>query len=544
MSSMDSDHGHKRFCTLLHVLVSPGPMKLFVHRYAIRYALRFPRQRKLNDFVKSELQRLSSRLDATDARIQRLISGEAPANPKQFMESARGLFKSEDLHSQTSEPPKDSGTGPRPAVRFAPGAAGRRPAQPEPRLPMSRRGSAPALQTGNAWKMGPDHLEVKAQELHKACQKAPPQDVWTEPSEGITSTVLDHAEEALRRCFGKTKEGQRYANNPLLGLNAIFKRLDQNHSGKVDRTEFLQLCSILDFNGSTDLMNALFSRYDLDRSKYLSIDEFGRMLFKLDGDPHGKALSTIAKMREALALRAGGFETLKAMANQFRIMDHDKSGELTKEEFMTALDVFFNCFNLRFNAAEKLSLFSTFDRDGSGTVSYDEFIRGVRGEMNDFRLEWVNKAFSVLDKDGSGVVTTAEMSQTYDVSANPAVQSGKVTPQQAIAQFMKHFDQNSDGQITREEFTENYEWVSASIDSDDYFELMMRNAWHIAGGEGWSANTSNLRVLVKHTRSPDEVVCVLNDLGLPRDPALRTMEVVKRLKSQGVMDIAKIEFCG
>ena len=59
--------------------------------------------------------------------------------------------------------------------------------------------------------------------------------------------------------------GQRYANNPLLGLNAIFKRLDQNHSGKVDHNEFLQLCSILDFNGSVDLMNALFNRYDLDR---------------------------------------------------------------------------------------------------------------------------------------------------------------------------------------------------------------------------------------------------------------------------------------
>lgn len=40
-------------------------------------------------------------------------------------------------------------------------------------------------------------------------------------------------------------------------------------------------------------------------------------------NPAGKALSTIAKMREALALRAGGFETLKAMANQFRIMDHE-----------------------------------------------------------------------------------------------------------------------------------------------------------------------------------------------------------------------------
>jgi hypothetical protein len=27
---------------------------------------------------------------------------------------------------------------------------------------------------------------------------------------------------------------------------------------------------------------------------------------------------------------------------------------------------------------------------------------------------------------------------------------------------------------------------------------MIRNAWHIEGGEGWAANTSNLRVLVTH----------------------------------------------
>ena len=47
------------------------------------------RQRKLDDFIKSELHRLSSRLDATDVRIQRLISGEAPANPKQFVDAGR-----------------------------------------------------------------------------------------------------------------------------------------------------------------------------------------------------------------------------------------------------------------------------------------------------------------------------------------------------------------------------------------------------------------------------------------------------------------------
>lgn len=48
------------------------------------------------------------------------------------------------------------------------------------------------------------------------------------------------------------------------------------------------------------------------------------------------------------------------------------------------------------------------------------------------------------------------------------------------------------------EFCSYYSNISASIDDDDYFELMMRNAWHISGGEGWCANTSNRRVLVTH----------------------------------------------
>lgn len=45
------------------------------------------RQRKLDDFIKSELQRLNSRPDATDVRIQRLIGGEVPTNPKQFLDT-------------------------------------------------------------------------------------------------------------------------------------------------------------------------------------------------------------------------------------------------------------------------------------------------------------------------------------------------------------------------------------------------------------------------------------------------------------------------
>lgn len=36
-----------------------------------------------------------------------------------------------------------------------------------------------------------------------------------------------------------------------------------------------------------------------------------------------------------------------------------------------------------------------------------------------------------------------------------------------------------DGRITLPEFEEYYSFISASIDRDDYFELMMNNAWRM-----------------------------------------------------------------
>lgn len=67
-------------------------------------------------------------------------------------------------------------------------------------------------------------------------------------------------------------------------------------------------------------------------------------------------------------------------------------------------------------------------------------------------------------------------------------------------EFLDTFDgAEKDGKVTVKEFCKYYANLSSSIDEDDYFELMMRNAWHISGGEGWCANTTCRRVLVTHT---------------------------------------------
>jgi hypothetical protein len=63
------------------------------------------------------------------------------------------------------------------------------------------------------------------------------------------------------------------------------------------------------------------------------------------------------------------------------------------------------------------------------------------------------------------------------------VVSGEMTKVQALTEFLNTWDTARDGSVNKDDFASYYTDISASIDDDDYFELMMRNAWHISGGQ-------------------------------------------------------------
>jgi len=125
-------------------------------------------------------------------------------------------------------------------------------------------------------------------------------------------------------------------------------------------------------------------------------------------------------------------------------------------------------------------MISDVDDDGSGTIGYEEFLRGLRDELTERRKAMVMKAFAMLDKDGSGQITISDIVGIYDVSMNPEFLEGRKTRDEILQDFLNNFDGakgNSDGVVTQQEFIDYYTDLSMSTPSDEYFVRMMESTW-------------------------------------------------------------------
>lgn len=129
---------------------------------------------------------------------------------------------------------------------------------------------------------------------------------------------------------------------------------------------------------------------------------------------------------------------------------------------------------------ELQELFHAFDKDGSGVIDFDEFLLALRPPMSKARKDIINEAFNKLDKTGDSVITVDDLRGVYNVKMHPKYQNGEMTEEQIFTKFLNTFEVGSsevDGKITRDEFMNYYAGVSASIDNDAYFLLMMKNAY-------------------------------------------------------------------
>ena len=217
----------------------------------------------------------------------------------------------------------------------------------------------------------------------------------------------------------------------------------------------------------------------------------------------GSVEALLEKFRTKLAAR--GARGILGLARQFKIMDDDNSKNISLEEFRKG------CHDFRIDIPDNEidQLYRAFDRDRSGTIDYDELLRGVRGPMNSFRKALVAQAWNKLNKDGNDVIDIEDVRGVYDPRNHPDVRSGKKTQDEVLNDFLETFELHhnianntaTDHSVTKDEFEEYYNNVSASIDDDRYFELMMNNAWKLKGDEprreAWATKVSTQELTAK-----------------------------------------------
>lgn len=104
-------------------------------------------------------------------------------------------------------------------------------------------------------------------------------------------------------------------------------------------------------------------------------------------------------------------------------MDDDNSKTLSEQEFAKA------CRDFKTGISEENipTLFAAFDTNRDGTLSIDEFLMAIRGELNNKRLQLVEKAFQKIDRDGSGFLDINDIRDSYNASKHPDVIDGKRT---------------------------------------------------------------------------------------------------------------------
>ena len=345
----------------------------------------------------------------------------------------------------------------------------------------------------------------------------------------------DHLQKLLRNRF-EVLTGYADMKKQTAEIEKRFKYYDKDNSGSLCFEEFDAALTEMNLGDAPKSeLRALFDRYDSNGDENVSYPELINGVFEVA--PHPLAQKESRRMLEnirAQIAKRGGLNGIRSLGRSFRIMDDGGNGKIEPEEMLYGLRD--QGVEVERNEIEQIMLH--FDKDGDGSVIFDEFLRALRGKMNQRRKGLVKLAFGQLDKTGDGVVTMEDLMGIYDVSENPDVINGLLTPDEAFQEFAKVWDRDRSGSIHLDEFIDHYQDVSASIDNDDYFELMIRNAWHISGGEGQYENTANLRVLVIHDDGSQEVVEIKDDLGLDVNdfPAIR-----KKLFMQGVKNIKKVE---
>ena len=276
-------------------------------------------------------------------------------------------------------------------------------------------------------------------------------------------------------------------------LVKAIKFFDIYNSGCVTYDQFHQALERIGIYYSFEEVLPLIQSYDQDGIGKIDYIDFSKIIYdnsvlkshqrKLTHEELVMETSELLEyFKKVLTGRAGnGLITLRRI---FNIVDRDRSGQVSIAEFSEIMkELKIDLSNEQINL-----IFKVFDLNKDGTLSYEEFMTGVRGRMSEHRLSLVNAVFDKLDQTNQGYVDIQFVFDSYLASRHPAVVEGRKTEEQVLAEFLDTFEVHhnltigaEDPRVSRNEFILYFENVSATLGDNEYFDILLESTWDLSG---------------------------------------------------------------
>ena len=293
-------------------------------------------------------------------------------------------------------------------------------------------------------------------------------------------------EETLIICWKLTKSRIAYAG-PKDNIKKILANPDLQNPNEKEISKNISL------GGKNRTAKKYFPENNKDITPYgtdTDVTDYSNQLHPkgdLNGIKLNKNEDPISILRKKVFSR--GPRSIMSLRRTFMLYDEDKNHHLSFKEF----DKFINDYRLNISNEDKKKIFKNFDKDNSDTIDYNELVKGLVGQMNNYRSKIIERVFEKLDKEKNGKISFDTVINSYDPYKHPQVLSGERNAQEVLCRFIDLFEYHfnllnpdkDNEEVTKEEFMEFYNFISACFDDDKYFENVTSRIWGLSGIENY-----------------------------------------------------------
>ena len=136
------------------------------------------------------------------------------------------------------------------------------------------------------------------------------------------------------------------------------------------------------------------------------------------------------------------------------------------------------------------------------------FLEGLKSPFPENRLKLVHEVFKTLDVEQDGHIDMDDVSVLFNPTGHPDVRAGKRSEKEVLEEFLDTFNVRSRRRkVSIAEFEDYYACLSAAIEDDNYFQLLMWNTWPLAQAKARNQDAAGTRIAP--SKEEEFMVCPL-----------------------------------